>query len=95
MPRAEHTPTFEIRHYQEMGRNIRALRMIRKLTQEELAEETDLSARTIKRIEAGESITLQNIMTLCLALNCTLIEIMPHEYLRYVSPMLRDIYMVS
>lgn len=38
----------------ELGRRLTALRKAKSLTQEELAEKSNVSARTIQRIEAGE-----------------------------------------
>ncbi len=41
-------------HRAKLGRNIVALRERRKLTQEQLAEKTGVSARYIQSLEAGE-----------------------------------------
>lgn len=38
----------------ELGRQLTALRKEKSLTQEELAEKSHVSVRTIQRIEAGE-----------------------------------------
>ena len=47
-------PTFDSKKKMEPGKLIRELRTRKGMTQEELAEKTEVSARTIQRIENGE-----------------------------------------
>jgi transcriptional regulator with XRE-family HTH domain len=54
------------------GANVRRERVVRKLTQEKLAELTDVNPRTIQKIEAGKlNILLTTVQRLQKALNCS------------------------
>jgi len=54
------------------GANLRRERVAAKMTQEKLAEESDLNPRTIQKIEAGETnILITTALRLCRALNCS------------------------
>lgn len=47
------------RKLQEVGRRIASIRLLRNLTQSQLAEGADISRSTIRRLEAGEAVTLE------------------------------------
>jgi len=54
------------------GSNLRRERIARKITQENLAELTDLNVRTIQKIEAGQTnILITTAIRLRKALGCT------------------------
>ena len=54
------------------GANLRRERMLRKITQEKLAELVDLNIRTIQKIEAGHvNILLTTVMRLRKAMGCS------------------------
>ena len=58
--------------YQALGKRISNLRRQKKLTQEELAEKTDLSTNYISHIENSRSIpSLETLMKLCAAMDVT------------------------
>lgn len=48
----------------DLGEQIRKKRIIRNLTQSELAEKAGLSRRTVQAIERGESISLGHFITI-------------------------------
>ena len=50
-----------------------------------------MDVRKVKRIESGTSITLDNMLAICYGLDCTLSELFPREYRKYVSPFVRDL----
>ena len=63
--------------YTALGKRIASLRRKRRLTQEQLAEKTELSTNYISHIENSRSIpSLETVMKLCAAL-----EITPNELL--------------
>lgn len=50
----------------DVGENVRAWREYRLITQKELADEADMSASQLARVEAGErSLTLRQALKLC------------------------------
>jgi transcriptional regulator with XRE-family HTH domain len=54
------------------GVNLRRERMVKKITQERLAELVDLNIRTIQKIEAGHvNILLTTVLRLQKALDCS------------------------
>ena len=54
------------------GANLRRERMLKKITQEKLAEQVDLNIRTIQKIEAGHvNILFTTVMRLRKALGCS------------------------
>ena len=62
----------------ELGKNIRATRKMKGLTQEELAKKTDLSTMSIRRYEAGERvITEGTLQRIAAALNVEWLELVP------------------
>ena len=73
-------------HYSEMGEKIKAYRKESKLTLEKAAERLDVPLTTIKLLEKGKSLTLENVMRICLGYGCTIAEIFPDEFIEYTSP---------
>ena len=62
----------------ELGKNIRATRKMKGLTQEELAKKADLSTMSIRRYEAGERvITESTLQRIAAALNVDWLELVP------------------
>lgn len=60
------------------GANLRRERSIKKMTQERLAELTDLNIRTVQRIEAGEvNILITTVIRLQRALECEWERLLP------------------
>lgn len=60
-------------HGRPFGRHVRSLRRARGLTQERLAELSNLSADTIRRLEHGSfSPSLETLTKLCVGLDITL-----------------------
>jgi transcriptional regulator with XRE-family HTH domain len=60
------------------GLNLRRERVARQITQEKLAEASDLNVRTLQRIEAGKvNILLTTTMRLQKALGCEWNKLMP------------------
>ena len=65
----------------ELGGNVRRLRVSLDLTQERLAERAGLTARTLRRIEAGEiNLLITTVARLRAALNCSWPELMPRSW---------------
>lgn len=73
-------------HYSEMGKRIKAYRKENNLTLEQAAERLDVPLTTIKLLEKGKSLTLENVMRICLGYGCTFAEIFPDEFIEYTSP---------
>ena len=73
--------------YTALGKRIASLRRKRRLTQEQLAEKTELSTNYISHIENSRSIpSLETLMKLCAAL-----EITPNELLLGTSQNMIDL----
>ena len=53
----------------ELGRRIRACRTARGFTQEDLAQEAGIGLRTLRRLEAGRSTSLESLLRIALALD--------------------------
>lgn len=76
MPRQEDRK-FEPRLQQEFGSNLRAWRTSRGLTQEQMAEQLDLSARYLRTLETGAgNITLRTMEKVAFALDEDPIEML-------------------
>ncbi len=61
-----------------LGANIRRERTARKITQESLAELSDLNIRTVQKIEAGEvNILITTACRIQKAIGCTWERLMP------------------
>lgn len=72
--------------YQALGKRIAGLRKKKNMTQEQLAEKTELSNNYISHIENSRSIpSLETVMKLCAAL-----EITPNELLLGTSQNMTD-----
>lgn len=72
--------------YQALGKRIASLRKRKSMTQEQLAEKTELSNNYISHIENSRSIpSLETLMKLCAAL-----EITPNELLLGTSQNMTD-----
>ncbi len=62
--------------YIEMGKNIKKIRKNRKLTQEQLAEQIDVSSVYISQIETGaRKASLETVYNISLALRVTIDEL--------------------
>jgi len=62
------------------GANVRRERVRRGWTQEKLAEKSDLAARNLQKIEAGEiNILVTTAFRIQLALGCSWRRLMPRE----------------
>lgn len=61
---------------QELGQNIKKLRLKRNLTQEALAEKSGCHTNYIGGLERGErNPTITKLMAICWALNCKISEL--------------------
>ena len=61
-----------------IGEAIRGIRKTKKTTQEELADSLNLSRASIVNIEQGrQSLTISNLYRICIALDCSLSDILP------------------
>jgi len=76
----------KIEHYSEMGERIKAYRKENGLTLEQAAERLDVPLTTIKLLEKGKSLTMENALRICLGYGCTFADIFPDEFIRYTSP---------
>lgn len=62
--------------YKDIGRRIRAVRLQRQITQEQLAEVTGVGTSHISHVETGNSIpSLQLLVDIINALNCSADEL--------------------
>ena len=52
----------------ELGRRIKQYRIMREMSQQELADKTGISKRSISRLEQGESVQLNNLFLILIAL---------------------------
>jgi transcriptional regulator with XRE-family HTH domain len=60
------------------GAKVRELRLLRKFSQEELADRADLHFTYVSSVERGErNISIENIAKLAMALGCQLKDLMP------------------
>ena len=69
-----------------MGKKFKAFRTKSHLTVEQAAERLGVSVSTLKLLQRGKSLTLDNIMRICLGYGCTIAEIFPDEFSEYTSP---------
>lgn len=66
--------------YSDIGSRIRAVRLDRKMTQEQLANAVNLGVTHISHIETGSSIpSLQSFIAILNALNCSADELLCRE----------------
>ena len=62
------------------GANVRRERVLKKLTQDELAERAEIATRNLQKIEAGEiNILVTTAFRIQLALRCPYRRLMPSE----------------
>ena len=53
----------------ELGRRIKQYRIMREMSQQELADKTGISKRSISRLEQGESVQLNNLFLILITLD--------------------------
>lgn len=53
----------------ELGEKIKAYRIMKELSQQELADKTGVSKRSISRLEQGETVQVDNLFKILLALD--------------------------
>lgn len=78
-------------HYEEIGKNFKRRRNELEMTQAELAERMLTAPRSIRNYEKGKSLTLDNIVSLCQCLECTLEDVLPYELLEILIGLFRII----
>jgi len=78
-------------HYEEIGKNFKRRRNELEMTQAELAERMSTDPRNIRNYEKGKSLTLENIVSLCQCLECTLEDDLPYELLEILIGLFRVI----
>ena len=72
----------------EFGRRIRALRIARGLTQEDLARKAGVGLRTLRRMEAGKSPSLESFLRIAQTLDVAgaLLDAMPLRDEQFLQP---------
>lgn len=53
----------------ELGKRIKSYRIMKELSQEDLSDKTGISKRSISRLEQGESIQMDNLFKILIALD--------------------------
>lgn len=77
---------------EELGKKIKRMRLNRGLTQEQLAEEVDISQRTLSGIEIGENfVTAETLDKIIKALNTTTEELFATSHLKEKQELLDEI----
>ena len=56
-------------YIKELGRRIKYYRIMREMSQQELADKTGISKRSISRLEQGESVQLTSLLRILMALD--------------------------
>ncbi len=56
-------------YIKELGKRIKYYRIMREMSQQELADKTGISKRSISRLEQGESIQLNSLFIILIALD--------------------------
>lgn len=56
-------------YIQELGQKIKAYRIMKEMSQQDLEDKTGVSKRSISRLEQGESVQLDNLFKILLALD--------------------------
>jgi transcriptional regulator with XRE-family HTH domain len=70
----------ENQQLRSLGANLRRVRVARGMTQERLAELTNLNPRNIRKIEAGETNVLATtLIRIRKALRCSADQLVPHS----------------
>ena len=73
-------------HQKEIGGNLQRARKKTGLTQEDVAEILGWGGRKVGRIESGETLcSPEDILTLCQIYDCNLSEILPNDFIPYIS----------
>ena len=73
-------------HKKEIGGNLQRARKKTGLTQEDVAEILGWGGRKVGRIESGETLcSPEDILSLCQIYDCNLSEILPNDFIPYVS----------
>lgn len=55
-------------YIKELGQKIKLYRIMKEMSQQDLADKTGVSKRSISRLEQGESVQLENLFRILLAL---------------------------
>jgi len=64
-----------------LGKNIKVFRVIRDMSQADLALAAELTQSYLSKVESGTvNITVLKLHYLALAMNCSLAELLPTEY---------------
>ena len=72
--------TKELKRLKVFGANVRRERCARGLTQDELAELSEIATRNLQKVEAGElNILFTTVLRIQLALKCPWKNLMPAE----------------
>lgn len=56
-------------YIKELGRKIKIYRIMKEMSQQDLEDKTGVSKRSISRLEQGESVQLENLFKILLALD--------------------------
>ena len=73
-------------HKKEIGGNLQRARKKTGLTQEDVAEILGWGGRKVGRIESGETLcSPEDILSLCQIYDCNLMEILPSDFIPYIS----------
>lgn len=64
-------------YIKELGRRIKLYRIMRDMSQQDLADKTGISQRSISRLEQGESVQLNSLVMILIALDlCDNLEVL-------------------
>ena len=71
----------------EMGSRLAKLRLARNVTQKTLAADAGIGLRTLRRVESGQSSTLDNFLRVAIALGLTddLLKVLPAHEIRPIE----------
>lgn len=73
-------------HKKEIGENLQKARKKTGLTQEDVTEILGWGQRKVGRIENGETLcSREDMISLCQIYDCNLMEILPSDFIPYVS----------
>lgn len=73
-------------HKKEIGGNLQKARKKTGLTQEDVTEILGWGGRKVGRIESGETLcSREDMLSLCQIYDCNLMEILPSDFIPYVS----------
>ena len=57
------------KYIEELGKKIKTYRIMKEMTQQDLEDKTGVSKRSISRLEQGESVQVDNLIKILLALD--------------------------